>query len=52
MKACWLSCLLLGFAIKAAGHRFDEYLQSARVSLATNRVDIAFYLAPGGEAAG
>jgi hypothetical protein len=52
MRLCLLGCLFLGFAAGAAAHRLDEYLQSARVAVASNRVDITFYLAPGGEATG
>ncbi len=35
------------FASEAAGHRLDEYLQAARVSVSTNRVDLSLDLTPG-----
>jgi len=50
MNRALLGCLLVGIATGALAHRFDEYLQAARVSVATNRIDVTFYLAPAGEA--
>lgn len=47
MKPGLLGCLLLVLATDASAHRLDEYLQAARISVATNRVDLSLELTPG-----
>ena len=47
LKSGLLGWLLLLFATETVGHRLDEYLQAARVSVATNRVDLSLDLTPG-----
>ena len=46
-----LFCLSLALASDAMAHRFDEYLQATRVSVATNRIDLSIDLTPGVEVA-
>lgn len=47
MKSGLLSCLLLLLATHAFAHRLDEYLQAARIAVATNRIDLSLELTPG-----
>ncbi|MBC8003651.1 MAG: hypothetical protein H7X97_13780 [Opitutaceae bacterium] len=47
MKPGLLGGLLLLLAIDAWAHRLDEYLQAARVSVATSRIDLSIDLTPG-----
>jgi hypothetical protein len=47
MKPGLLGCLLLLLATQAWAHRLDEYLQSVRVSVATNRIGLSMELTPG-----
>ena len=47
MKPVLLGSLLFVLATDALAHRLDEYLQATRVSVATNRIDLALDLTPG-----
>lgn len=47
MKPGLLVSLLLLFAADAWGHRLDEYLQAARIAVATNRIELSLELTPG-----
>jgi hypothetical protein len=48
MKRRLLGCLLLLMLVTDAwAHRLDEYLQATRISVATNRIDLAIDLTPG-----
>ena len=47
MKPGLLLCLLFALAADAFAHRLDEYLQATRISVATNRIDLAIDLTPG-----
>jgi hypothetical protein len=47
MKPVLLVCLSFALASDAMAHRLDEYLQATRVSVATNRIDLAIDLTPG-----
>jgi hypothetical protein len=47
MKRVLLGSLMLALATDALAHRLDEYLQATRVSVATNRIDLALDLTPG-----
>lgn len=47
LRSGLLGWLLLLFASEGVGHRLDEYLQAARVSVSTNRVDLSLDLTPG-----
>ena len=52
MRTPLLSCLLLLLAGQAQAHRLDEYLQTIRVALSTNRIDLSADLTPGVAIAG
>lgn len=47
MKPGLLGGLLILLATEAWAHRLDEYLQATRISVATNRIDVAMELTPG-----
>lgn len=47
MKALLLAGLWLALANSALAHRLDEYLQAARLSVTTNRIDFSLDLTPG-----
>ena len=47
MKTGLVSALLFLLATDAWAHRLDEYLQATRVSVATNRIDVAMELTVG-----
>ena len=47
MRTGLLGCLLTLLVTDAFAHRLDEYLQAARVSVFTNRVDFSMDLTPG-----
>jgi hypothetical protein len=47
MRPGLLGSLLLLLATDAWAHRLDEYLQAARISVATNRIDVSIDLTPG-----
>lgn len=47
MKPRLLGSLLLLLAGDVWAHRLDEYLQAARVSVATNRIEVSLNLTPG-----
>lgn len=47
MKPVLLLSLLLLLATEALAHRLDEYLQATRISVSTNRIDLAIDLTPG-----
>jgi hypothetical protein len=47
MKPALLLCLVLTLGTDAFAHRLDEYLQTIRVSVTTNRIDLSFELTPG-----
>jgi hypothetical protein len=47
MKPLLLCGLLLALATDASAHRLDEYLQTTRISVATNRIDLSIDLTPG-----
>jgi len=47
MKAALLGCFWFMVASEAFAHRLDEYLQAARIAVATNRIDLTFELTPG-----
>jgi hypothetical protein len=47
MKPVLLLSLLLLLATNALAHRLDEYLQATRISVSTNRIDLAIDLTPG-----
>lgn len=47
MRAGLFCCLLLALVAHAFAHRLDEYLQAARVSVSTNRIDVSIDLTAG-----
>jgi hypothetical protein len=48
MRVAFAVCgLILAAAAPARAHRLDEYLQAARIAVATNQIDLAFELTPG-----
>jgi hypothetical protein len=47
MKLALLGCLWFVCANNAAAHQLDEYLQATRISVTTNRIDLATDLTPG-----
>lgn len=47
MKAVRLACLLLVLVTGARAHRLDEYLQAARIAVATDRIEVVLDLTPG-----
>jgi hypothetical protein len=47
MRTGLLGCLLIALTSNALAHRLDEYLQAARVSVTTNRIDVSLDLTPG-----
>ena len=47
MRWCVASLMTLSFAVPAAGHRLDEYLQATAVTLSQHRLDAQLRLTPG-----
>lgn len=47
MRTVLLGCVLLTLATDALSHRLDEYLQAARILVATDRIDLSIDLTPG-----
>jgi hypothetical protein len=47
MRPVLLACLAVALAGDAWAHRLDEYLQTTRIAVATNRIDLSIELTPG-----